>query len=135
MAKSNKIFYWLPRILALVYLGYLFIYPFMMEIINLMVKDILKLPVFILSILIRISSPYYILNSLPVIGLLIGLIIAWKNDFIGFVIFGIWALLSNIVMFVVLDSFRNYIFLILQYIIIPLLIAVLFLINWNFKRT
>jgi len=119
--KINRFIYWTPRILSVVFILFLAMF---------------SLDVFDMKLGFRETLLGLFMHNIPALILLVVLLISWKHEIVGGIVFILAGALYVVIM--LLNMSRNYFeWYMLSYILIiagpAFLIGVLFIVNW-FKK-
>jgi len=116
--KINKFLYWTPRILGIVFVLFLMLF---------------SLDVFQSNLTVGEIALSFFMHNIPALVLLMILIISWRHEIVGGIIFNLAGLLY-ILMLVTGSSFQWYMLFWSLFISVPaFIIGILFFINW-FKK-
>lgn len=118
--KVNKWIYWIPRILAILFICFLTLF---------------SLDVFSMNLGFWQAIGAFFMHSIPSIVLIICLIIAWKYEIVGGIIFILAGLGYTILILNPINSFQINMLISIFLISFPaFLIGILFLIGWYKKK-
>jgi hypothetical protein len=116
--KINKFIYWTPRILSIIFIVFL---------------SLFSLDVFDMKLSFWETALGLFMHNIPVIFLLIVLLISWKREIIGGIVFTLAGIFYGVMMS--RDSLEGGMVSAILVIAVPaLVIGILFIINWLKKR-
>jgi len=120
--KVGKFLYWTPRVLSILFVAFLFLFSL----------DVIELGFGFWGTLLA-----FLIHSIPAIILLILLLVSWRREIVGgiiFILFGIAYIFLNLIT-IFKNGFEWYYFAwIVQFSGISFLIGILFLLNWKRKK-
>ncbi len=119
--KVNKLIFWIPRILSILLISYMVLFPLM-----LLASHLIGLRFFSIILII-------LLINIPSIILIIILIISWKYELVGaitFILAGLLYIVLNLITIFRIGFEYQYIISFLLIGFPALLIGILFLIGW-----
>lgn len=118
--KINRFVYWTPRILSIIFIGFL---------------ALMSLDVFDLGLGFWQTIGALFMHNIPVLVLLVVLLISWKYELVGGITFTLFGMLYIIIAIINVPDWRMALSWSLNTIVGPVfLIGILFLIGWFKKR-
>jgi len=120
--KVNKFMYWTPRILSIIFIGFL---------------SLFSLDVFDMGLGPWETALGLLMHNIPALILLIALIISWKREIVGGIVFTLAGIFYVVMMLGEIsgETFKWGMILPLLIIALPaLIIGTLFIVNWLKRR-
>ena len=117
--RGNKFIYWIPRILSIVFISFL---------------ALMSLDVFDMKLSFWQTIGALFMHNIPALVLLVVLLISWKHEIVGGIVFILAGLLYIIMMIRNVPDWRMALSWSLTIAGPAFLIGILFLLNWRKKR-